>query len=131
MTIAIGDAASLSLEITDDRVRRFADTVGDTNPVHLDDEYAKGTVFGRRVAHGMIGASLISAVLGTRLPGPGTIYLGQTLAFKGPVFIGETITARVTVIAKKPEKPIYTLETTCRNQDGDVVVEGEAVVKFG
>jgi 3-hydroxybutyryl-CoA dehydratase len=130
MTVRIGDSASLSLEVTDDCVRRFAEIVGDSNPVHLDDDFAQGTVFGQRIAHGMIGASLISAVLGTRLPGPGTIYLGQTLSFKGPVFIGETITAEVTVVAKKPGKPIYTLQTTCRNHNGDVVIDGEAVVKF-
>jgi 3-hydroxybutyryl-CoA dehydratase len=106
----------------------FADLTGDTNPVHLDDDYAAGTRFGRRIAHGMIAAGLISAALANDLPGPGTIYLSQTLQFKAPVYPGDTITTTVEVKTVRPDKPIVTLITVCKNQGDKVVLEGEAVV---
>ena len=130
-TLKIGDNASRSLTISDDTIRAFAEVTGDTNPVHLDDDYAAGTRFGRRIAHGMIAAGLISATLANDLPGPGTVYLNQTLKFKLPVYPGDTVTATVEVLAVRPDKPIVTLVTVCTNQDDEVVLEGEAVVLVG
>ena len=123
-----GDTASRSTTITDEMIRSFAELTGDSNPVHLDDAYAAGTRFGRRIAHGMIAAGLISAALANDLPGPGTVYLSQTLQFKAPVFPGDTITTTVAVKTVRPDKPIVTLGTVCTNQDQKVVLEGEAVV---
>jgi acyl dehydratase len=123
-----GNKASRSLTITDETIRAFADLSGDHNPVHLDDAYAAGTRFGRRIAHGMIAASLISATLANELPGPGSVYLSQTLTFKGPVFPGDTVTATVEVQQVRPDKPIVTLSTVCTNQDGTVVLDGQAVI---
>lgn len=125
---AVGASASLDKTIVESDLIDFAKLSLDTNPVHLDEEYAKTTRFGGRIAHGMLAASLVSAVLGTRLPGPGTVYLSQSLTFKGPVRIGDTITATATVKAVREGKPIVTLETTVSNQHGDVVLTGEAVV---
>lgn len=123
-----GDKASRTTTITDEMIRTFADLTGDNNPVHLDEAYAAGTRFGRRIAHGMIAAGLISAVLANDLPGPGTVYLSQTLQFKAPVYPGDTITATVEVKSIRPDKPIVTLGTVCINQENKVVLEGEAVV---
>jgi acyl dehydratase len=123
-----GDTASRTTTITDEMIRAFAELTGDTNPVHLDDSYAAATRFGRRIAHGMIAAGLISAALANDLPGPGTVYLSQTLQFKAPVFPGDTITTTVEVKTVRPDKPIVTLGTVCTNQDQKVVLEGEAVV---
>jgi len=123
-----GDQASRSTTITDEMIRAFADLTGDANPVHLDDGYAAGTRFGRRIAHGMIAAGLISAALANELPGLGTVYLSQTLQFKAPVYPGDTITTSVEVKTVRPDKPIVTLGTICRNQNDVVVLEGEAVV---
>ena len=123
-----GDKASRTTTVTDEMVRTFADLTGDTNPVHLDDAYAAQTRFGRRIAHGMIAASLISATLANDLPGPGTVYLSQTLQFKAPVYPGDTITTTVEVKSARPDKPIVTLDTVCTNQENVVVLQGEAVV---
>ena len=123
-----GDTASRTTTITDEMIHSFAELTGDSNPVHLDDAYAAGTRFGRRIAHGMIAAGLISAALANDLPGPGTVYLSQTLQFKAPVFPGDTITTTVAVKTVRPDKPIVTLGTVCTNQDQKVVLEGEAVV---
>ena len=128
MSLEVGDAATLSKTITDADVRAFAELTGDHNPVHLDDEYAAGTRFGRRVAHGMLAASLISAALANELPGRGTVYLSQQLQFTAPVFPGDTVTARVAVTKVREDKPVVTLETVCTNQSGETVVRGEAVV---
>jgi 3-hydroxybutyryl-CoA dehydratase len=127
-TLQTGDKASRTTMISDDMIRLFANLTGDTNPVHLDDAYAAGTRFGRRIAHGMIAAGLISATLANDLPGPGTIYLSQTLQFKAPVYPGDTITTTVEVKSVRPDKPIVTLFTACKNQNDVVVLEGEAVV---
>ncbi len=124
----IGDAATRTKTITDDDIRTFAELSGDYNPIHLDDEYAASTRFGRRIAHGMLAASLISATLANELPGRGTVYLSQSLRFVAPVFPGDTVTARVTVTKVREDKPIVTLETVCTNQNGEPVVRGEAVV---
>ena len=123
-----GDQASRSLTITDEVIHAFADLTGDHNPVHLDDSYAAGTRFGRRIAHGMIAAGLISATLANELPGPGSVYLSQSLQFKAPVFPGDTVTATVEVREVRPDKPIVTLSTRCTNQEGVLVLEGEAVI---
>ena len=128
MTLSVGDAAEMRKTITEEDVRAFAELTGDHNPVHLDEEYAAETRFGRRIAHGMLGASLISAVLANELPGRGTVYLSQTLRFTAPVFLGDTVTARVVVKAVREDKPVVTLETFCTNERGERVVEGEAVV---
>jgi len=127
-TPAVGASSSLHKTIAESDLTDFAAVSLDTNPVHLDEAYAKTTRFGGRIAHGMLAASLVSAVLGTRLPGPGTVYLSQSLTFKGPVRVGDTITATATVKAVREDKPIVTLDTTVTNQHGDVVLTGEAVV---
>jgi 3-hydroxybutyryl-CoA dehydratase len=127
-SLQTGHKASRTTVITDEMIRAFADLTGDTNPVHLDDTYAAGTRFGRRMAHGMIAAGLISAVLANDLPGPGTVYLSQTLQFKAPVYPGDTITTTVEVKNVRPDKPIVTLTTSCTNQENKLVLEGEAVV---
>jgi acyl dehydratase len=123
-----GHKASRTKTITDEMIRAFAELTGDNNPVHLDDAYAAGARFGRRIAHGMIAAGLISATLANDLPGPGTVYLNQTLQFKAPVYPGDTITATVEVKTVREDKPIVTLSTICTNQDNAIVLEGEAVV---
>jgi 3-hydroxybutyryl-CoA dehydratase len=123
-----GEKASRTTLISDKMIRAFASLTGDTNPVHLDDAYAAGTRFGRRIAHGMIAAGLISATLANDLPGPGTVYLSQTLQFKAPVYPGDTITTTVEVKGVRADKPIVTLGTECRNQEDVLVLEGEAVV---
>jgi 3-hydroxybutyryl-CoA dehydratase len=128
MKIETGAKASRSKTFTDEDVRGFARVSGDTNPVHLDNAYAARTRFGQRIVHGMLTAGLISAALANDLPGEGTIYLSQTLQFKAPVFIGDTITATVEVTQVREGKGIVTLNTTCVNQDGSVVLTGEAVV---
>jgi len=123
-----GDTASLSKTIGDEDIRAFAKASGDYNPLHLDEEFAKQTRFGRRIAHGMLSASLISAVIANELPGEGSIYLGQTLQFVAPVFLDDTVTARVTVASIREDKPILKLETVCTNQRNEVVIKGEATV---
>jgi len=126
--LKIGDTASLSKTFTDEDVRAFAAISGDKNPVHLDEAYAAQTQFKKRIVHGMLTAGLISAILGTKLPGEGSIYLGQTINFRAPVYLDDTITATVTIIKLHERKPIVTLETVCRNQDDVVVLDGEAVL---
>ncbi|MBN1680325.1 MAG: MaoC family dehydratase [Anaerolineae bacterium] len=128
MVISVGATASRTKTFTDDDVRTFAAITGDHNPVHLDDTYAAGTPFGRRLVHGMFTASLISAVLANDLPGEGAVYMTQRLKFNAPVFIGDTITATVEVIKFRETSGIVTLATTCVNQDGETVLEGEAMV---
>lgn len=130
MNFKLGDTASLSKTITDEDIQTFASLSGDNNPLHLDDDYAAGTRSGGRIAHGMLGASLISAVLGTKLPGTGAIYLSQTLKFLAPVRPGDTIVARATITQIKEGKPIITLQTSCENQRNEQLITGEAVVLF-
>jgi acyl dehydratase len=125
---AVGETASLSMVLRSEDVESFAAVTGDANPVHLDADFAARTRFGRRIGHGMWAGSLLSAVLGTRLPGPGTIYLSQELRFLAPVHIGDTITATVRVEQVREDKPIVTLATTCANGSGEPVVSGQAVV---
>lgn len=130
MLPSVGETASLSKTISTGDIEQFAEVTGDVNPVHVNEEFAKKTRFGGRIAHGMWAAALISAVLGTRLPGPGTIYLNQTLSFKAPVLPGDTITARVKVVRVREDKRILTLETVCENQKSERVLEGEAIVLY-
>lgn len=125
--LAPGHKASTGKTITEADILMFAAVSTDTNPVHLDAEAAAGSMFKQRVAHGMLSAGLISAVLGTKLPGPGTIYLSQTLRFRAPVKIGDTVTATVEVTELDPEKKRATLRTVC-TVGGKPVIEGEAVV---
>jgi 3-hydroxybutyryl-CoA dehydratase len=124
----IGDQAQFTKTISESDVYLYAGVTGDLNPAHIDEEYAKGTFFKTRIAHGMLTAGLISTVLGTLLPGPGTIYLRQEVSFLAPVRIGETVTARATVIEKNEEKNRVKLETVCLNQEGTKVVDGVALV---
>jgi 3-hydroxybutyryl-CoA dehydratase len=126
--LEIGQKASFSKTITETDVYLFAGITGDINPAHVNQEYAKNTLFKGRIAHGMLSAGLVSAVLGMQLPGPGTIYTGQTLKFLAPVHFGDTITATVEVIEKIVEKNRAILKTTCTNQEGKVILEGEATV---
>ena len=124
----LGDSAEIAKTIEQTDVDAFADLTGDHNPVHVDEEFAKTTRFGRRIAHGMLTASLISSVLANKLPGEGSVYLGQTLKFVAPVFPGDEITARVTVKEIREDKPIVKLETVCLNQRNEIVIRGEATV---
>lgn len=125
--LRVGQKASFGKTVTESDIVLFAAVTGDTNPMHLNAEYAKGTIFGERIAHGMLAAGLITKVLGTQLPGPGTIYLSQSLKFRAPVRIGQTVTATVEVIALHPERHRATLRTLC-TVAGEPVLEGEAYV---
>jgi 3-hydroxybutyryl-CoA dehydratase len=125
--LKVGSTESYARTITDADIVLFAGVSGDDNPVHLNEEFAQATMFKGRIAHGMLGASYISTVIGTRLPGPGTIYMGQSLKFRAPVRVGDTVTARVTVTAIDEAKRRLTLETLCLVGD-KVVIEGEAQV---
>ena len=127
--IKVGDKASISKTVTDQVVRTFAEVTEDFNPVHVDAEFAAKSLFKERIAHGMLGAGLISAVLGTKLPGPNTIYLGQEMKFLAPVKIGDTITAEVEVLEKIDKPKLLKLKTVVRNQSGTVVIDGIATVK--
>ena len=122
-----GMSASFGKTVTDADVMMFAGVSGDTNPVHLNNDFASKTMFKGRIAHGMFGAALISAVLGTKLPGPGCIYVNQNLKFKAPVRIGDTLIARVTVKGINEQKKMVTLDTVCTVADKPVI-EGEATV---
>ena len=123
--LELGMSASVSRTVSEADILMFAGVSGDTNPVHLDQEFAASTMFGGRIAHGTLSAGLISAVFGTRLPGPGSIYLSQTLKFKAPVKIGDTVVARVTVKELKTEKRRAVFSTVC-SVGSTVVLEGEA-----
>ncbi len=124
----VGDSACFTKTITETDVYLYAGISGDFNPAHINQSEAEKGMFGKRIAHGMLSAGLISTVLGTRLPGPGTIYMGQELRFTKPVYFGDTITATVTVAELIPEKNRAKLETVCTNQNGDVVITGFATV---
>ncbi len=123
-----GQSATFSKTISEADIYAYAGISGDFNPLHVDAEFSKGSRFGERIAHGMMTAGLISAVLGMRLPGPGGVYLSQTLNFVNPVRIGDTITAKAEVATYQAEKRLLTLRTTCTNQRGQMVVEGQAVL---
>ena len=128
MDVKIGDSFAKSRLVTDELIRAFAEISGDHNPLHLDDEYAANTRFGQRIAHGMLSGAFISAVLGYEFHERRIVYLSQTLRFVSPVFIGDTVTTTATVKQIREEKGIVSLDTICTNQDGETVVQGEAVV---
>jgi acyl dehydratase len=123
----IGDTREYTVKVTDDTVRKFADLSGDYNPIHVDEEFAKTTRFGRRIAHGMISGALISRVLAEQL-GAGGIYLSQYIKFTNPVFIDDSITVVLKVLSIREGKGIATIETNCLNQHGEFVAKGEAVI---
>ncbi len=125
--LKVGDTASFSKTVTEADIVLFAGVSGDTNPVHLDQDFAATTMFKGRIAHGMLSAGFISTVLGTKLPGPGAIYLSQSLKFKAPVRPGDTVKATVTITEILPERKRVTLATVCTVGDA-VVIDGEAVV---
>jgi acyl dehydratase len=124
----VGQTASLSKVITLEDIEAFASITGDYNPVHIDEEVAAKTRFKGRIAHGMLSAGMISAVLGTKLPGPGGIYINQDLRFLRPVYPGDCITAEVEITSWDPEKKIIRLDTLCRNHQGEEVLIGQAVL---
>jgi 3-hydroxybutyryl-CoA dehydratase len=126
--LKVGDSAEQSKTVSETDIYLFAGITGDFNPAHVDEEYARRTFFGTRIAHGLLTAGFISAVLGCRLPGPGAVYMRQELSFLGPVRIGDTITARVEVLEIDREKGRARLLTTCDNQEGKRVLTGEALV---
>ena len=126
--LTIGDSDRFSKTVTDTDIYLFAGITGDFNPAHIDEAYAQGTFFKTRIAHGMLSAGFISAVIGTRLPGPGTVYMRQALDFLAPVRIGDTVTATVEVIEKMEDRKRVRLRTTCVNQEGTRILDGEALV---
>ncbi len=128
--LKVGEKAAIMKTIIEQDVNLFAKVSGDDNPVHINDDFARQTRFKERIAHGMLAASLVSMVVGTKLPGPGAIYLSQTLNFKAPVYFGDTIWVEVEVIEKIDKKKFVKLKTECSNQIGVVVLEGEALVLF-
>lgn len=128
MEFKAGQRASISKTITEADVYGFAGITGDFNPLHVDAEYARRSRFGERIAHGMLTAGLISTVLGMRLPGPGAVYLSQSLKFLKPVKFGDTVTAAAEVAAYRQDKRVLTLRTSCTNQHGETVAEGESVL---
>ena len=128
MDLKLGDKFSTSRLVTDELVRKFAEVSGDYNPIHLDEEFASKTRFGRRIAHGMLSGAFISAVLGNEFRGQKIVYLSQTMKFTAPVFLGDTVTATATVTNIRKEKGIVLLETICTNQHGETLVKGESAV---
>lgn len=128
MNYQVGQQASVTKTVSETDIYLFAGVTGDLNPAHTDEEYAKGTSFKTRIAHGMLSAGFVSAVLGMKLPGPGSIYAGQTLKFLSPVHIGDTITATAQIKTLDAVRNRAVLTTTCVNQEGVVVVTGEATM---
>ena len=128
MDLKIGDTFSSSREVSDEIIRKFAEVSGDHNPIHLDEEFAKTTRFGKRIAHGMLSAAFISAVMGNEFKGQTVIYLSQTMKFTAPVYIGDTVTTTSIISRIREDKGIVTLETICTNQNGETLVKGEAVI---
>lgn len=126
--LKIGDASEFTKTVSETDIYLFAGITGDLNPAHLNEAYAKNTFFKTRIAHGILSGGFISTVIGMQLPGAGTIYIRQELNFIAPVRIGDTITARVEVVEKMIEKNRVRLKTTCANQDGRIVTDGEAIV---
>ena len=125
--LKVGQSAMFGRTVTDADIAAFAGVSGDTNPIHLHEGFARTTRFGQRIAHGMLGSSFISTVIGTKLPGPGAVYVSQTMNFMAPVIIGDTITAVCTITAIDERRRRVTLRTQCLNGD-KVVIDGEATV---
>ncbi|HEX2500483.1 MAG TPA: MaoC family dehydratase [Methylomirabilota bacterium] len=126
--LAVSDVAEASYTVTAATIREFVTASGDDNPIHSDAAFAAGSRFGRVIAPGMLTGSFVSGVIGTRLPGPGTIYLSQSFRFLHPVYVGDRVTVRVEVVERVPERNRLRLRTTCVNQDGTLLLEGEAWV---
>lgn len=126
--LELGMKATVTKTITEGDVTLYAGLTLDINPAHLNEEYAKTTMFKHRIAHGMLTAGLVSAVLGTKLPGEGSIYMGQEMMFTAPVYFGDTITATAEIIELIPEKNRVILSTVCTNQEGKVVLKGQAKI---
>jgi len=126
--LRLGDKAEFTKTVSETDIYLYAGVTGDFNPAHIDEEYARGTFFKSRIAHGMLSAGFISSVIGTKLPGPGTIYLDQSLKFLAPIRIGDTITAWAEVVKIMSEENRIKLKTICVNQHGTTVLDGEAVV---
>ena len=126
--VNLGQSTEVTHTITEEDIQIFGDLSGDYNPLHFNEDWASKTIFKGRIAHGILTASYISTAIGMKLPGPGTIYLGQKMNFKRPVRIGDTITARVEVVEKNDEKEHITLSTICTNQEGKVVLDGDAII---
>ncbi len=126
--LQVGETAAFAKTVTETDVYLYAGVSGDFNPAHVNEVYASNTFFKGRIAHGMLSAGFISATLANQLPGPGTIYLKQDLSFRAPVRIGDTITAQVEVLELQVEKNRVRMKTTCTNQEGTVVLDGEALV---
>jgi len=126
--LKVGDTASITRLFTDEDVRLYADLSTDHNPVHLDEDFAKQTQFGQRIVHGMLVSSLFSALLGEHLPGHGTIYMSQNIQFKAPVYLNTPVIATVEIVNIREGKPIVTLQTTCVDESGKLLVTGEAVM---
>jgi 3-hydroxybutyryl-CoA dehydratase len=124
----VGDAAEFSKTVSESDVYLYAGVSGDLNPAHINESYAQNTFFKTRIAHGMLSAGFISAAIGMKLPGPGTIYIRQELNFKAPVRIGDTVTARVEIIEINAEKNRVRMRTTCTNQENTLILEGEAML---
>ncbi len=130
MSFKVGDRRSVTVQVTDKMVRQFAEMSGDFNPIHVDEEYAKGTRFGRRIAHGMIAGALISRALAMELGGEG-IYLSQTLKFLKPIFIDDEVIIELCVVSMREQKGIASLETTVKKTSGELVVKGDAMIMIG
>jgi 3-hydroxybutyryl-CoA dehydratase len=128
MQIKLGDKFVTNRLVTDELIRNFAEVSGDFNPIHLDEDFAKTTRFGKRIAHGMLSGAFISAVLGNEFKDLKIVYLSQTLKFTAPVFIGDTVTTTATVTNIREDKPIITCETICINQNGETLVIGESKI---
>ncbi len=126
--IRIGQHAEYVRTVTSEDIEMFGQVSGDYNPLHFDEDWAKTTMFKGRIAHGILTATYVSTVIGMKLPGPGTIYISQSMKFRRPVRIGDEITARVEVTDKNDEKEFLTLKTVCINQEDKVVLDGEALV---
>lgn len=126
--LRVGDVAEFAKTVTETDIYLYAGITGDFNPAHVNEAYAKTTFFKTRIAHGMLTAGFISAIIANQLPGPGTIYLKQDLSFLAPVHMGDTITGRVEIIELNVEKNRVRLKTTCSNQDGVMVISGEGLV---
>ncbi|MCK5301647.1 MAG: MaoC family dehydratase [Candidatus Thorarchaeota archaeon] len=126
--IRIGQHAEYVRTVTSEDIEMFGQVSGDYNPLHFNEDWAKTTMFKGRIAHGILTATYVSTVIGMKLPGPGAIYMSQSMKFRRPVRIGDTITARVEVIGKNDEKELLMLKTVCINQEDKVVLDGDAVV---
>ena len=127
-SLSVGQTAEFAKTVTETDIYLYAGITGDFNPAHVNEDYARGTFFKTRIAHGMLTAGFISAVIANQLPGPGTIYLKQDMNFLAPVKIGDTITARVEIVEILQDKNKVKLKTICVNQEGVIVVAGEALV---